>query len=256
MRGRRNAPPVSPRKSPRQGRSRALVEWILEGATRILSEDGLAGLTTNRVAEVAGISVGSLYQYFPNKDAIVVALIERTQRGAAEAVEAVADRVQGAPVSDGVAALVDLALAAQYDRSTLAVALDHEEQRLALGGLLSGYHARVRAAVAAVIRGHLGGVPPEVVTDAAEDLFLIVRAMVDHAGTAGIPQGRIRPRIVWAAMGYLDACRHGGGTGQARGGRSRGAAGKDVRRTRDSPTRPGLGPRGPAARAPRTRDVP
>ncbi|NDC64692.1 MAG: TetR/AcrR family transcriptional regulator, partial [Planctomycetia bacterium] len=97
MRGRRRSPPVSPRKAPQQDRSRALVEWIVEGATRILAADGLAGLTTNRVAEVAGISIGSLYQYFPNKDAIVVAIIERAQRETVAAVEAVAAQVQGAP---------------------------------------------------------------------------------------------------------------------------------------------------------------
>lgn len=69
---------TAPRKQPQQPRSRDTVEVILTAAERILARDGLDGLTTARIAELAGISVGSLYQYFPNKEAICGALIERT----------------------------------------------------------------------------------------------------------------------------------------------------------------------------------
>ncbi len=67
-----------PRKRPQQARSRDTVEVILLGAERLLGREGLAAVTTARVAEVAGISVGSLYQYFPNKEAIFGALLERS----------------------------------------------------------------------------------------------------------------------------------------------------------------------------------
>lgn len=207
MRGRRKSPPILPRKAPRQHRSRELVEWILEAATRILAADGLAGLTTNRVAALAGISVGSLYQYFPNKDAIVVALVERTQRGVAEAVEAVAAQARDAPLPAAIAAFVDLALHAQYDRSTLAVALDHEEQRLALHIEFAAEQRRIRRAVADTIRPSLRGLAPEAIDEAADDLHLLVQSMVDRAGATGIPRERIRPRVLRAALGYLEACR-------------------------------------------------
>jgi len=59
------------RKQPKQERSRVTFEAIIEATARILEADGLAGLSTNRVARVAGVSVGSLYQYFPNKQALV-----------------------------------------------------------------------------------------------------------------------------------------------------------------------------------------
>src|ERR1044071_10462280 len=65
---------LSLRKTPRQARSSAMVEAILEAAARVLAREGLARATTNRIAEVAGVSIGSLYQYFPNKMAIVRAL--------------------------------------------------------------------------------------------------------------------------------------------------------------------------------------
>jgi AcrR family transcriptional regulator len=68
---------VSPRKNPKQERSRSLVDSAVEAAARILSRVGYEGATTNRVAETAGISIGSLYQYFPNRDALIAAVIDR-----------------------------------------------------------------------------------------------------------------------------------------------------------------------------------
>lgn len=69
--------PLSPRKRPRQRRSAATVEVILDGAARILEREGLERFNTNVVAAVAGVSVGSLYQYFPGKDALMAALVRR-----------------------------------------------------------------------------------------------------------------------------------------------------------------------------------
>ena len=67
----------SPRKSPSQERSRLTVERILDAAARIFHEQGYAGATTNDIADEAGLSIGSLYQYFPNKDALLAALTKR-----------------------------------------------------------------------------------------------------------------------------------------------------------------------------------
>jgi len=67
---------VRPRRSPAQSRSRGTVAVILEAAARVFAQHGYARGTTNRIAERAGVSVGSLYEYFPSKDAILVALAE------------------------------------------------------------------------------------------------------------------------------------------------------------------------------------
>lgn len=67
---------LSKRKHASQERAEATVGAIVEAAARILASDGVLALTTNRIARVAGVSIGSVYQYFPNKEAIVVALIE------------------------------------------------------------------------------------------------------------------------------------------------------------------------------------
>lgn len=88
---------TTPRKRPRQARSKATVEAILEATAGVLVKLGYEKATTNRIADAAGVSVGSLYQYFPNKQALVAALIDRH----AEAMMAVmaAKLASGAKVS-------------------------------------------------------------------------------------------------------------------------------------------------------------
>lgn len=75
---------TEPRKPPVQSRSKATVKALLEAAAQVFETSGYAGGTTNRIAEIAGYSIGTLYQYFPSKEALVVALleqhIEETQR--------------------------------------------------------------------------------------------------------------------------------------------------------------------------------
>src|SRR5262245_33358365 len=68
---------VKPRKSPQQARAKATVDAIVEATTQVLLEDGYDRFTTARVAERAGVSVGSLYQYFPNKAALASAVVDR-----------------------------------------------------------------------------------------------------------------------------------------------------------------------------------
>ncbi len=68
---------IEPRKKPKQDRSHSMVERILGAARELLADDSTKGLTTSAIAERAGLSVGSLYQYFPNKEAIVLELARR-----------------------------------------------------------------------------------------------------------------------------------------------------------------------------------
>jgi len=68
---------LEPRKPPIQKRSKATVEAILAGAAQVFETHGYAGGTTNRIAETAGVSIGTLYQYFPSKEALAVALLEQ-----------------------------------------------------------------------------------------------------------------------------------------------------------------------------------
>jgi len=93
------------RKSPQQKRATATFDAIVEAAAHILRDDGAEALTTNAVAARAGVSIGSLYQYFPNKQAIVRALIAREFR-LAEAIRPAAID-SDAPTAEIVRAIVD-----------------------------------------------------------------------------------------------------------------------------------------------------
>jgi len=68
----------APIRKAKQERAQATIEAVLEAAAQILTVEGYEGATTNRIAEAAGVSIGSIYQYFPNKESIVAELIERT----------------------------------------------------------------------------------------------------------------------------------------------------------------------------------
>ena len=99
---------LSPRKTPRQERSRATVEALIEATADILVRDGYARLTTNRIADRAGVNIASLYQYFPGKDAIVAEL--RRRHGSelrAELRRVLAER-GGRSVDDTIRALVSV----------------------------------------------------------------------------------------------------------------------------------------------------
>jgi AcrR family transcriptional regulator len=72
--------PTTPRKSASQKRSQVTVEALLDATARVLTREGYDRASTNRIAATAGVSVGSLYQYFPNKEALVAALVARHNR--------------------------------------------------------------------------------------------------------------------------------------------------------------------------------
>lgn len=97
---------VSPRKQPRQARAQVTHEAILSAAAQVLVEEGYEGATTNRIAEVAGVSVGSLYQYFPNKDAIVAALLERHENAMLAQLASMVAELEHAPLELAVATYV------------------------------------------------------------------------------------------------------------------------------------------------------
>jgi AcrR family transcriptional regulator len=101
---------TKPRKIASQERSRATVEAILEATARILIKEGFDKASTNRVADVAGVSVGSLYQYFPNKDALVAALIARHSEHIRLTIGDELTEAVKLPIADGVRNLIASAI--------------------------------------------------------------------------------------------------------------------------------------------------
>jgi AcrR family transcriptional regulator len=97
---------LEPRKTPVQARSTASVDAILEATIQVLLDVGKERLTTTRVARRAGVSVGTLYQYFPNKSALLQAVLRRHLSEVTEAVETVCHEQAGESLSDMATALV------------------------------------------------------------------------------------------------------------------------------------------------------
>jgi AcrR family transcriptional regulator len=105
-------PLTKPRKTATQERSRATVDALIEATARILVREGFERASTNRIAEVAGVSVGSLYQYFPTKEALVAAVIERHQQETLQTVQGELADVFAEPVNAAMRKLVAAAVKA------------------------------------------------------------------------------------------------------------------------------------------------
>ena len=105
-------PQTRPRKIASQERSRVTVDALLEATARILVKEGYDRASTNKIAATAGVSIGSLYQYFPSKEALVAAVAERhAEQGMALARETFA-RVADSPVETAIRELVTLSVQA------------------------------------------------------------------------------------------------------------------------------------------------
>jgi AcrR family transcriptional regulator len=188
------------RKLPAQSRSNETVNAVLEAAARILERHGFEGYTTNAIAERAGVSIGSFYQYFPNKDAVTVALMERESE---VLLSDIADVRFEEGYEAGLLHIVRSAVANQLRRPKLARLLDFEESRLPVrsrGGrvedILHAALVRILSQPDACIRGD--------VKVAAFDVLSILKGMVDAAGEreeTNAPQ--LEHRVRRAVLGYL-----------------------------------------------------
>jgi AcrR family transcriptional regulator len=114
---------LEPRKSPVQARSAASVDAILEATIQVLLQVGKERLTTTRVAARAGVSVGTLYQYFPNKSALLQAALKRHLDAVTEAVELVCGEQKGRTLRTMVTALITGFLQAKMRDAKTSVAL-------------------------------------------------------------------------------------------------------------------------------------
>ena len=114
---------ISSRKQPKQARSTELVAAILEAAVQVLAKEGAQRFTTARVAEKAGVSVGSLYQYFPNKAAILFRLQSDEWRQTTELLRAILEDLQRPPL-ERLRVLVHAFIRSECDEAEIRVALN------------------------------------------------------------------------------------------------------------------------------------
>ena len=116
-------PPISLRKQPKQSRSTELVTAILEAAVQVLAQEGVQRFTTGRVAEKAGVSVGSLYQYFPNKAAILFRLQSDEWQQTANLLSGILEDAQKPPF-ERLRTLVHAFLRSECEEAEMRVALN------------------------------------------------------------------------------------------------------------------------------------
>jgi AcrR family transcriptional regulator len=195
----------APRKLPQQGRSRATCDAILEAAAHIIARAGLAGFNTNAVATRAGVSIGSLYQYYPNKDALMVALIERQQRQQFDNLKAAASQIDAsASLETVVRTLVRGAMQHHRDDDLLASAIDHEEARLPVDAVVGHYLDHGGMLVAAMLARFAHQIRTIDPALAARTLPALVRAVTDAWANQSPPQLKAaEDEAVKAVLGYL-----------------------------------------------------
>jgi AcrR family transcriptional regulator len=198
-RGRPRKNRLKARKVPGQARSQETVGFILEASARILESDGLRGFNTNAIAAKAGVSIGSLYQYFPNKDSIVRALIGILEEAFHDTVVKAVQDGKGKGLKSRLRLVVRALVSAHYYRPRLNRVLETEEQRLGSEADDSAFHANLLQ----LLRDHKKemAMPASRVT---ERVFMaILRAVVDLGLSSGASPQSTEQRAMRAICGYL-----------------------------------------------------
>ena len=144
--------PLKPRKQPVQARSETTVLAIHEASIQVLLSIGYRKLTTTRVAERAGVSVGTLYQYFPNRQALIRAVLERYLMEMSASIQADCQTLRGRSLDEIARGLVDAMIAAKWRRLEVSRAM--HEPLVEVGGaeLARASAARGASLVADLLR--------------------------------------------------------------------------------------------------------
>jgi AcrR family transcriptional regulator len=207
------APHLRPRKQPRQRRAHETRARILDAARSVFEEHGYAHGTTNRIAEAAGLSVGSLYQYFPNKDAILVELVDaHIDAGTAAVLAALPpegpDGWDAVPLADVVGPVVAAMVALHADGRELHRVLFEEaprppEQLTRLRDL--------ERDLTAMLAGRLASHPEVTAPDpdlAARLTIDVIESLVHRIATdatSAIPDDVLAAEITRLVLAYLTA---------------------------------------------------
>jgi AcrR family transcriptional regulator len=198
-RGRPRKNTLKPRKMPGQARSQETVSVILEASARILESDGLRGFNTNAIAARAGVSIGSLYQYFPNKDSIVLALITSFEEMFHDRVVKAVQDGKGKGLKRRLRLVVRALVSAHYYRPRLKRALETEEARLGSEADDSEFHANLLR----LLRDHKKQLTMPVSRVTERVFMAILRAVVDLGLASSAGAQSTEQRAMRAICGYL-----------------------------------------------------
>jgi len=141
-----------PRKTPVQARSTVTVEAIFEATIQVLLSHGVDRLTTTRVAERAGVSVGTLYQYYPNKKSLLFAVLENHLNRVMTRVEVACVNACHKPLAEMIRAMVEAFMDAKMERADISVALYRVSADVGGPMLVKRNRQRSRDAVEAMLQ--------------------------------------------------------------------------------------------------------
>jgi AcrR family transcriptional regulator len=196
-----------PRKTPLQARAVVTVEAIFEATIQILLSHGLDRLTTTRVAERAGVSVGTLYQYFPNKQALLFAVLEDHLGKVAKTVEVTCRQAHSKPLDDMVRVVVEAFVDIKFERADISVALYKISADVGGPALVKRMSERLRKAFEAMLR-----TAPD--TESMPDRFAIdtllaamsgVMRSVLEEGASPAMMRKLRENLVLLCQSYMAA---------------------------------------------------
>jgi len=180
-------PRTNPRKIASQERSRATVDALVEATARILIKEGYDRASTNKIAAVAGVSIGSLYQYFPSKEALVAAVVERHSQQLSQVARDAFLKAAGGPIAVGVQEFVRAAIEGHRVDPRLHRVLSEEVPRT---GRLENVEAVVRNA-GIMLRSYLEAHRSEIdIADLDLGAFILVTTVeaLTHAAVLYRPE--------------------------------------------------------------------
>jgi len=199
---------IEPRKSPRQTRSQATVDAILDATARVLVERGHAATNTNLVAERAGVSVGSLYQYFPNKLALINALHARHSREMTLALEREFKPRDGEGLHATLARVIEAVMHAHQVDADLHRAFEQCEDLGLIDDAHDEAHAKMQSVVRELLTAHRREITAGNLDLAAFAVMHTVHALVHgtlRSRPAGVSVKASTREIVRLAYAYLTA---------------------------------------------------
>jgi AcrR family transcriptional regulator len=198
---------LEPRKSPVQARSAASVGAILEATIQVLLQVGKERLTTTRVALRAGVSVGTLYQYFPNKSALLKAALKRHLDEVTEAVEQVCQEQQGNSLDQMATALITTFLEAKMRDAKTSVALYAVSSDVDGAKIVQEMGIRSNQAVAGMLRTAKEELnsDPQVVASMLQSVMVGVSRRLLESGDSEKQFDVVRQETIFLACAYLKA---------------------------------------------------
>ena len=203
----RSQVPLEPRKTPIQARSTASVNAILDATIQVLLKLGKERLTTTRVALRAGVSVGTLYQYFPNKSALLQAALKRHLDEVTNAVELVCKQQEGATLRQMATALITAFFEAKMKNAKTSVALYSVSSDVDGAKIVQQTGIRSNKAIVEMLassREPLPGDPGLVASILQGAMAGIIRRLLESAAPENQFQ-TLRDELILFASAYLEA---------------------------------------------------